>query len=57
MMSGHKLLGTERIVFGTGTPFNYPDPAVLKLEVLEASEEVKEQIRRRNAAKLLGIAA
>lgn len=48
-------LGADRIVFGTGMPFNYPDPALLKLEVLDASEEVKEGIRRRNAARLLGL--
>ena len=50
-------LGSERIVFGTGMPFQYPDPALVKLEVLAASEEVKEQIRWRNAAKLLGLPA
>jgi len=50
-------LGPERILFGTGMPFNYPDPALVKLEVLNASEEVKEKIRWRNAAKLLGLAA
>lgn len=48
-------LGPERLLFGTGMPFTYPDPALLKLEVLQAAEEVKEQIRRRNAAKLLGL--
>lgn len=47
-------LGPGRIVFGTGMPFNYPDPSLVKLEVLEAGEEVKEQIRWRNAARLLG---
>lgn len=46
-------LGEDRIVFGTGMPFHYPDPAILKLEVLEASEIVKEKIRRGNAARLL----
>lgn len=46
-------LGAERLVLGTGMPFQYPDPALLKLEVLEASEEVKEKIRWRNAARLL----
>ena len=35
-------------------PFKYPDPALVKLEVLDASEEVKEQIRSRNALALLG---
>ena len=46
-------LGAERVVFGSGMPFNYPDPALVKLEVLEASEADKERIRWRNAAHLL----
>jgi predicted TIM-barrel fold metal-dependent hydrolase len=46
-------LGAERVVFGTGMPFNYPDPALLKLEVLEASREDKEKIAWRNAARWL----
>jgi hypothetical protein len=46
-------LGEDRLVFGTGMPFHYPDPALLKLEVLEASESVKEKIRHGNAARLL----
>lgn len=48
-------LGEDRLVFGTGMPFHYPDPALTKLEVLEASETVKEKIRRGNAARLLGL--
>jgi predicted TIM-barrel fold metal-dependent hydrolase len=48
-------LGADRLVFGTGMPFNYPESALLKLEVLEASKEDKEKIRWRNAAKLLGL--
>ena len=46
-------LGAERLVFGTGMPFNYPDPALLKLELLEASREDKEKIAWRNAARWL----
>jgi predicted TIM-barrel fold metal-dependent hydrolase len=46
-------LGAERLVFGTGMPFNDPDPALLAMEVLDASEEDKEKIRWRNAAKWL----
>jgi uncharacterized protein len=46
-------LGLGRIVFGTGIPFNYPDPALLKLEVLAASPEQKERIAWRNAAEWL----
>ncbi|NQT52776.1 amidohydrolase family protein [bacterium] len=49
-------LGAERIVFGTGMPFKYPDPALVKLEVLDASDEQKEAIRWQNAARLLGLA-
>jgi predicted TIM-barrel fold metal-dependent hydrolase len=49
-------LGEDRLVFGTGMPFHYPDPALLKLEILDAPERVKEKIRRTNAARLLGLA-
>ena len=49
-----KTLGAERLVFGTGMPFKYPDPVLLKLEVLDAPEVDKEQIRGINAARLLG---
>jgi predicted TIM-barrel fold metal-dependent hydrolase len=48
-----KSLGPGRIVFGTGMPFNYPDPALVKLEVLTASPEQKERIAWRNAAEWL----
>ena len=48
-----KALGADRIVFGTGMPFSYPDPALLKLEVLTASPEQKERIAWRNAAEWL----
>jgi predicted TIM-barrel fold metal-dependent hydrolase len=41
-------LGAERVMFGTGMPFNYPDPALVKLEVLDASEADKEKIRSQN---------
>ena len=46
-------LGAERIMFGTGMPFNYPDPALVKLEVLDATEPDKEKIRSQNAASWL----
>ena len=47
-------LGAHRLVFGTGMPFTYPDPALLKLEVLGATDGDKEMIRWQNAARLLG---
>jgi uncharacterized protein len=46
-------LGAERVMFGTGMPFNYPDPALVKLEVLNVSEADKESIRSRNAMNWL----
>lgn len=49
-----ETLGEDRIVFGTGAPFHYPEPAVLKLDVLDAPDAVKEKIRRGNALRLLG---
>jgi len=46
-------LGAERVMFGTGMPFNYPDPALVKLEVLDATEPDKDKIRSRNASAWL----
>ncbi len=43
-------LGVERLMFGTGMPFHYPDPALLKIDVLDAGESDKEKIRSQNAA-------
>jgi predicted TIM-barrel fold metal-dependent hydrolase len=48
-------LGEDRLVFGTGIPFHYAGPALAKLEILQASDAVKEKIRSRNAAALLGL--
>jgi predicted TIM-barrel fold metal-dependent hydrolase len=48
-------LGPDRLMFGTGMPFNYPDPALVKLEVLDASESDKERICSQNAARWLGL--
>jgi predicted TIM-barrel fold metal-dependent hydrolase len=46
-------VGIERVVFGTGMPFTYPDPALLKLEVLDLAENEKDKIRSGNARRLL----
>jgi uncharacterized protein len=46
-------LGPDRLVFGTGMPFNYPDPALAKIDVLAPSVEVKEKILWGNAARWL----
>ena len=50
-------LGPDRVVFGTGMPFNSPDPALVKLEVVDLPEAVKEQVRWETAAKLFGLPA
>ena len=42
-----------RVVFGTGMPMKYPDVALLKLDVLDASEEVMEKVCWKNAAAML----
>jgi hypothetical protein len=46
-------VGADRVVFGTGMPFKYPDPALVKMDVLDAPREVKEKIYSGNALKLL----
>lgn len=48
-------LGPERILFGSGMPFHYPDGALLKLEVLEAAESTKAMIREGNARRMLSL--
>ncbi|MBI4875118.1 MAG: amidohydrolase family protein [Acidobacteria bacterium] len=48
-------LGEDRLLFGTGMPFHYPGPALTKMEILPASETVKEKIRSRNAVRWLGL--
>jgi predicted TIM-barrel fold metal-dependent hydrolase len=46
-------LGPKRLVFGSGIPFKYPEPATLRLEVMRASEEEKDLIRSGNISALL----
>ena len=48
--------GPEHLAFGTGMPFKVPEPALLKLEILDAPREVVEKIAWRNAADMLGLA-
>ncbi|MBI3947991.1 MAG: amidohydrolase family protein [Armatimonadetes bacterium] len=46
--------GPEHLAFGSGMPFTVPEVPLVKLEALDAPEEVKEAIRWKNAARLLG---
>ena len=48
-------LGPERVVFGTGMPFKYPEVALLKVEVLHATDEEKRAILSGNALRMLGM--
>jgi predicted TIM-barrel fold metal-dependent hydrolase len=48
-------LGPSKLLFGTGMPFKYPRPALLKMELLYAEQDVKEQIFYGNMARVLGL--
>lgn len=48
-------LGAERVLFGSGMPFHYPDPALVSLESLEAPAAAKAMIAEGNARRLLGL--
>ncbi len=47
-------LGPERLLFGTGMPFNVPDPALVKMEVCGLSAADQQKILAANIAALLG---
>lgn len=49
-------VGPRRILFGTGIPFKYPEPAFLKMALLDLDEEARARIFGGNIAELLGIA-
>jgi hypothetical protein len=49
-----QYLGPERVLFGTGFPFKTPSPAFLKVNVLDQSDTVKQQILGGNAGRLFG---
>ena len=46
-------LGAERLIFGSGIPFKYPEPATLRLEVMNATLEQKAFISSGNITQLL----
>ena len=48
--------GVQHLAFGTGMPFKVPEPALLKLQILDLPGEAKERIAWRNAAEMLGLA-
>ncbi len=48
-------LGAEKGVFGSGMPFQYARPALLKMEILNLEEDGKEAIYWKNMFKILGL--
>ena len=48
-----ETVGVHHLAFGTGMPFKVPEPALLKLDILDASAEDKARIAWRNAAEML----
>lgn len=50
-----EALGEERIVFGSGIPFNYPEPAIIRMEVLRDLGYDVAKIGYGNIAALLNI--
>jgi predicted TIM-barrel fold metal-dependent hydrolase len=47
-------LGPRRLLFGTGMPLKIPGPAILKLDLLDAPEEVKSLLAGGSMLSLLG---
>lgn len=48
-----EALGPSKLAFGTGMPFKYPMPALLKMQILNAPEQVKEKVRWENVTRML----
>lgn len=46
-------LGDHRMVFGSGIPFNYPEPAIIRMEALEKQGYNTAAIGAENARKLI----
>lgn len=47
--------GVAHLAWGSGLPFSMPEPALLKLRLLDVSSDIKERITWRNAAAMLGL--
>lgn len=48
-------LGIDRIIFGSGIPFNYPEPATARLDVLQKAGYDVQMIASGNVTALLGL--
>ena len=50
-----EILGSERVLFGTGMPLKMAGPVLLKMKHLETSREDKRNIHGGNLSRLLGL--
>ncbi len=50
-------LGEDRLLFGSSMPFHYPGGPIVKIEILQVSEEVKAKLRSQNAIRWLKLTA
>ena len=50
-----KEIPSDKIIFGSHTPFLYPQAAISKVKYAEISEEEKEKIYFKNAAKIFSL--
>jgi predicted TIM-barrel fold metal-dependent hydrolase len=50
-----KLLGEDRLLFGTGIPFHYPEGALAKLHLLDLPRAVHGKVVSGNARRWLGL--
>ena len=48
-------LGPGHLAFGSGMAFKTPEPALLKLRLLDVDEDIRKRIAWRNAAEMLGL--
>jgi len=46
-------LGAEKMAFGTGIPFNYPAPSLLKMKMLDSDDRVKDDLLYKNALRIM----
>jgi hypothetical protein len=50
-----QTLGSDRLLFGAGMPFHYPEPALVKLHLLNLSPALRTKITSGNARRWLGL--
>jgi len=48
-----EICGSSKLAFGTGIPFNYPAPSLLKMQMLDSDDNAKDDMFYRNALQIL----